>query len=237
MNRPGRRRAALPTRAALAFTLLAAAGPLLGGACGGGRALPPPRPIIVHSGIRIVPDSARLERVDEWLRRAMENIEKDPTFLIEVQPRDTAPLPWDGLEIQGDTAKIGAPRDVPEAAPVLMVYAHLRLMARMGRQAEWLPEAPDARGWELERAVVRRLCDAWLYARTIADAPPYDRLDELLYACEFGYLEAFVLTARAGDFGEERERWLRENPGAADAYRRWFQQTFGKDPPGWKGAG
>lgn len=226
---PASRRVPVP------LTLLAAALALQGAACAGGRSLPPPRPIIVHSGVRVVPDPQRLERIDEWLRRELDNIEKDPTFLIRVTARDTAPLPWDGIEFRGDTAEIVAPRDVVEAGQVLMVYAHLRLMERMGRLAEWLPEAAEARGYDLERAIVKRLCDAWLYARTIADAPPYQRLDELLYACEYGYLDAYLLTARADEFRAERERWVREHPAAAGEYRSWFRATFGKEPPGREG--
>lgn len=215
--------------------LVAASLALQGAACAGARSLPPPRPIIVHSGVRVVPDAQRLEQIDEWLRRELETIEKDPTFLLRVTPRDTAPLPWDGIEFRGDTAEIMAPRDVMEAGQVLMIYAHLRLMERMGRLAEWLPEAAEAPAYERERAVVKRLCDAWLYARTIADAPPYAPLDELLYACEFGYLDAYLLTARAGEFREQRERWMGEQPSALEEYRRWFRATFGKEPPGAEG--
>lgn len=236
MNGPQMR---APGRASLPCVLrgsLAAGLAVHAAACGGVQSLPPPRPIIVHSGVRVVPDTQRLAKIDEWLRRELGNIEKDPTFLIEAQARDTAPLPWDALTFRGDTAQILVPRDVPDASPVLMVYAHLHLMVRMGRQAEWLPEAPDARGWALERATVRRLCDGWLYARTIADAPPYGQLDELLYACEFGYLDAYLLTARGDDFREERNEWLKESPAAAEEYRSWFRRTFGKDPPGWSPA-
>ncbi|MBI4521631.1 MAG: hypothetical protein HY701_12395 [Gemmatimonadetes bacterium] len=203
-------------------------------ACASTRELPPARPIIVRSGVRIVADSQRLNRIDEWLRRQLENIEEDPSFLITVTPRDTAPPPWRGLAIAGDSAEILAPREVPDAGTVLMVYAHLHLMDRMGKIPEWLPEAADLpRGYPLERVIMRRLAEAWLYARAVADAGPWSILDELMYANEFGYLDAYLLTARAGQFPDDRRRWLEENPGREDEFRTWFQRTFGEDPPGW----
>ncbi len=61
---------------------------------------------------------------------------------------------------------------------------------------------------------------------------PYIVLDELMYVSEGGWLDAYVMTARAADFPEERRAWLDANPERTDAYRAWFKSTFNREPPG-----
>ena len=53
-----------------------------------------------------------------------------------------------------------------------------------------------------------------------------------LYANENGYLDAMILTARGDEFKEERQAWLKEDPEALERYRKWFVDTFGREPPG-----
>jgi hypothetical protein len=105
-------------------------------------------------------------------------------------------------------------------------------MDRTGRLEEWLPEAADAEGYALERAMVVRMADSWLLGRAIFDAQPHQLMDELIYAKEAGYLDAFLFTVRPDDFEEEREAWVRQNPGGIEEYVAWFRQTMGGDPPG-----
>ena len=105
----------------------------------------------------------------------------------------------------------------------------------MGRLDEFLPEAADAEGYELERAILARVSDAWLYGRALFDFAPYGPLDELLFSHENGYLEAFVLTARREEFEEELDTWVRENPGRQEQYAQWFLETFETEPPGRRG--
>ena len=120
----------------------------------------------------------------------------------------------------------------PDARVVFEIYGHLHLMARMGRQEEWLPEAPTATGYDLERAILSRISDAWLLGRTTFDTQPYAPLDELIYAKENGHLDAFIFTARPDEFAEARAEWARSKPGEAEAYRQWFLQAFSREPPG-----
>jgi hypothetical protein len=105
-------------------------------------------------------------------------------------------------------------------------------MDNLGRLDEVLPEAVGAEGYELERAILARVSDAWLYGRSVFDIPPYGPLDELMFSRENGYLDAFILTARAEEFEEARVTWLQENPGRGEEYRRWFVETFEMEPPG-----
>jgi hypothetical protein len=102
----------------------------------------------------------------------------------------------------------------------------------MGRQDEWLPEAPDVTGFELERAILARAADAWILGRAVYNTVPYGPLDELAYAKEEGFLDAFIFTARPNDFATARTEWARANPERMDQYRDWFLETFNREPPG-----
>jgi len=174
-----------------------------------------------------------MEEIDSWFRPEMENIEQDPTFLIEGVERDTPAYPWESLYISNDTAKIGVEgRKSPEAETAYMIYAHLHLMKIMNRLDEFLPGAGGAEGYVLERAILARVSDVWLYGRGVFGAVAYDPLEELMYSNENGYLDDFLLTARGEEFGEERQRWLQEDPEALEQYREWFVDTFSREPPG-----
>jgi hypothetical protein len=163
----------------------------------------------------------------------MTNIDRDPSFLIEVVPRDTPAYPWESLLIQGDTAKTGVERGRSlDAQTVYMLYAHFRLMKEFGRLDEFLPEGEYLEGFALEKAILGRVADAWLLGRAVYDAEAYDPLEELLYSNENDFLEAFLLTARGEEFREARQEWLREDPEGLERYRKWFVDTFLTEPPG-----
>jgi len=206
-------------------------------ACGSGRApLGPPRPLVVHSGVRISPDPERLEEIYEWVTAEDESIELDPSFWLEPVAAEEATYPWETLIVGPDTTRYQFPRLAPDAQTSYSIYAHLHIMKRMGRLDEWLPDHADAEGYELERAIVSRVSDSWLLGRASFDTPPFDLLDQLLYAKEFGYLDEFLLTARSEEFAEERDAWIADNPGRMEAYEAWFRETFDRAPPGWEQA-
>lgn len=203
-------------------------------ACGGGTELPTPRPLIIHSGARIQPDPERMREIDGWIQPQVQRIREDPSFLIRTVPDEERVYPWQELSISGDTAEIHLQGGVPEARVPFLVYAHLHLMQPRGPEAlrRWLPDHAEATGYELERAILVRTADAWLYGRSVWDAPPYPVLDQLMYARENGYLDAMIFTARPDAFADARREWVRENPGGIEEYRRWFVETFGEEPPG-----
>ncbi len=208
-------------------------------ACASGPVeLPEPRPLVLHSGARLsVDDTERLRAIYDTLNREQENIVQDPSFFINAVPEARDVYPWETLEISGDTANLSFQRTAPDIRPMYEVYAHLHLMARMGRLDEWLPEAPDATGWELERAIVARVADDWLLGRAVFDLTPYLLLDRLIYAKEDGQLDALLLTLRADEFPEARKAWLDANPGADQEFRDWYRKTFEGDPPEPPGGG
>ena len=208
--------------------LLAAAGSCASAA----TTIPPPRTIIIHSGARVRADYEEMKVVNEWVTREQDNISNDPSFWVISNPVLQEVFPWEGMVVSNDTVSLQVPLGAAEGNLVYQIYGHLHLMSTMGRQAEWLPEAPDAVGFELERAIMVRTADAWILGRTVFDTQPFGPLDELAYSKYAGYLDAFIFTARPGEFAASRGAWARENPGAADEYREWFLETFNQEPPG-----
>jgi hypothetical protein len=158
--------------------------------------------------------------------------DQDPTIHISVVPGASDVYPWETLVIQGDTARVQVPRAHPDIRTSYTVYAYLHLMDRQRRIERWLPEAAGATGFELERAIVKRVADVWLMGRASFYLDPHRPMDELLHASEAGYLDAFLLTARPNEFADARREWVKENPGGLEAYRAWFTSTFGREPPG-----
>lgn len=206
-------------------------------ACAGGQAeLPNPRRLVVHSGARLAPTQERMETIHAWISEQVDSISADPSFLIITQAQQGPAYPWDGfyMSSSADTATVRVQGGTDARGPFL-IYAHLQLMAKQDRLDRWFPEADGLNGYELEKAIMGRTADAWLHQRSLFDARPYGLLDELIYAKENGYLDAFILTARPEDFVEARRSWLEQNPGGTDDYRLWFQETFQREPPGLRG--
>ncbi len=223
---------------------------LLGGAlmtaiaCGAGELrLPPVRRLVIYSGARLAPDQEQMEAVDNWLREQWDSISRDPAFMIITTPEEGPVYPWEELrvvhnELQ-DTASVayqGPPGVNLAGRRAYVIYAHLHLMASLDRLDRWLPEAVDADEFELEQAILARTAESWLYQRAVYDAAPNAILDELMFVAESGYLDAFILMARPGEFVETRREWVAENPDRSDAYVEWFRETFERDPPGLRGA-
>lgn len=211
---------------------LLAACVMVAGACAAGTVLPAARPLVVRSGARVYAEEGRLSEIDAWVRNQQENIVVDPTFLIVEKRSGEETYPWDGLRIAGDTAEVLVYAGAPDTGSFLAFYGHYHMMDLHERLEEFLPEAIGFEGYELERAILARVSDAWLYGRAAFDTPPYGPLDELLFSKENGYLDAFILTARPEEFEEARIAWRQNSPGEAEEYRRWFMETFESEPPG-----
>ena len=202
-------------------------------ACGGHTPqIPAPRPIVNFAGARIRVDRARMDSINTWVNREQDNITNDPTFMVETNMAANEVYPWERMTMSNDTVRVWFDPRAADARLPFEIYGHLHLMAKMGRLAEFLPEAATATGFELERAILNKVADAWLLGRTVYDVSPYAPLDELIYAREAGYLDAFIFTARPDEFAEARAKWARENPDASMKYRSWFLQTFNREPPG-----
>jgi hypothetical protein len=220
-------------RRCLRAGIIAGLGGLLSACAAGAPDIPAPRPIVIYSGARLRADPDSMKAVNAWVTREQDNIVNDPGFFVGFNLAVEEVYPWEGLEFLGnDTVNYRIDPRASDARLVFEIYAHQHLMARMGRQEEWLPEAPTARGYDLERAILSRVADAWLLGRTTFDTQPYGPLDELIYAKDAGFLDAFIFTARPEEFAEARALWARENPDAAERYRSWFVKTFNREPPG-----
>ena len=205
-------------------------------ACATGEAyMRDPRRLVIRSGERLAPTRERMEEIDAWAREQMDSIRDDPSFWVIHGPQEGPTYLWETLEVneKGDTAHINYQR--PELARTYVLYAHLHLMLAQGRLDRWLPEAEGGSPYEIERAILSRVADAWLYQRSIYDARPYDFLEELIYSKENDYLDAYILTARPNEFVNARRTWMDENPDTRDAFIAWFRKVFERDPPGVRG--
>ena len=194
--------------------------------------LPRPRPIVNYQGARIRADYEEMKSVNEWVTREQENIVNDPSFWVVSNATLGETLPWEGMRLAPDSVILNVPLGGRDGQLAYQIYGHLHLMVQMGRQGEWLPEAPEASGYDLERAIVDRVANVWILGRTVFDTQPFAPLDELAYAKHFDFLDAFIFTARPDLYGSERAQWVRENPERAGEYREWFTETFNREPPG-----
>lgn len=204
-------------------------------ACSSGPQLPTPRPLVIHSGARITVEPERMAEIDRWVEEAVETILEDPTFVIQDLREEEVGYPWEAttmVEGDPDTARVSLKATAPDSFTPYRIYAFLRVMADHERMEEWIPDAADATGYELERAIVERVAETWLYGRAVWDTAPFDLLDHLIYARENGFLDAFLLTLRGDEFPEAREEWMAANPGRMAEYAAWFRETFGQAPPG-----
>jgi len=220
-------------RRSATFSSVALASALLLTACASGPpSIPEPRTLVNFGGARIRVERDRMAVINEWVDREQTNIVEDPTFMVESTLVADEVYPWERMAFGKDSVRVVFDPRAADSRLVHEIYGHLHLMVRMGRQAEWLPEAPTATGFDLERAILARTSDAWLLGRTVFDLAPYGPLDELMYSNEAGFLDAFIFTARPDEFAEARAEWARENPGEVERYRTWFLQTFNQEPPG-----
>lgn len=201
-------------------------------ACAATVGLPVPRSLINSAGARISADPGRMDQVDEWVQQQSLDIQNDPTFYILAQPTGADVYLWDALTFHGDTVDVQFARTASDARLPYELYAHFYLMKHMDRLDEYLPEGVGLEGFDLEMVILDRIADSWLYGRSVFDMTPYRLLDELMYSNEAGYLKAYLLTARASEFPDERRAWLDATPDEAEEYRSWFKTTFEEEPPG-----
>ena len=207
---------------------------MLGACASAAPPIPEPRSIVIYSGARIRPTYEEMEVINEWVTREQQNIIEDPSFFVVNSRALGDSYPWDGMVITPtkDSVTVNVPLAGQDGLLVYEIYGHLHLMVEMGRQEEWLPEAPTEVGYDLERAIVSRVADAWILGRTVYDSNPFGPLDEIAYAKDGGYLDAFIFTARPNEFAASRTEWARANPDAVSEYRDWFVNTFNREPPG-----
>ncbi|TVR66028.1 MAG: hypothetical protein EA422_02870 [Gemmatimonadales bacterium] len=221
------------------FLLLAFFGALLLTACGGSTAFPQPRGIIVFSGERISADPERMEAIDLALRPHLEDIDRNPSFVISLNRQVDAAYPWTTLDIRGDTAHIAVERTAGDAQTPFQIYAHLRLMQERSELGEWLPEVRDRElsALETEEAILEYVADVWLLGRSVFDTQPHGPLDELIYARDRGFLRPFILATQPDRFDEERVALAEENPEWEAELTDFFQRTFERDGPGYLPSG
>jgi hypothetical protein len=211
--------------AAVLLLLLLAAG------CGGGTTMLQPRSVVNFAGERIQADPEVMAEVEAWLRPQLDDIERNPSFLIRLL-REPEPLyPWSRLQIQADTAQLALQSAIQDAETPFLVYGHLRLMESRGELERWLPGSEALEGLELERAMLERISDLWLLGRSVFDTQAHGPLDEIMYAREGGFLDEFILATQGERFAQEREAHFRDRPEREEAFREWFLRVFEAEGP------
>ncbi len=212
---------------------------ILGGsmaACAGTPPLPQTRSVITLTGERVQAEPEAMVQVDRWLRPQLDDIERNPGFLVRLLQEDRPLYPWGMLEITGDTVQLSVQQGHGDAETPFLIYAHFRLMAEQGTLEPWLPEAfPEegspAAGLELEELILARIADLWLLGRSVFDTSPHGPLDEILYASEGGWLREFIFLAQPDRFEAEATAHFGDRPEREAEFRRWFQRVFEADGP------
>lgn len=215
----------VPGRAILALGALGVVG------CSAATPLPQPRPVVVVSGERVRADPEAMQVVDRWLRPQLDDIDRNPGYLIRLKEDRDPVYPWQKLEIIGDTVDISLQQGYEDGQTPFLLYAHFRLMAGRGQLERWLPEGVGLEGLALERVILGRIADVWLYGRAVYDTSPYAPLDEILYARENGFLDDLIFATQTTRFGAEALVYYAENPERLVAFRDWFRRTFEREPP------
>ncbi|MDX1492735.1 MAG: hypothetical protein R3253_01580, partial [Longimicrobiales bacterium] len=108
---------------------------------------------MIHSGARIRADHEEMRQLNEWVLDAQTTITEDPSFLLIRESTLNEQMPWDGMVLGNDCVTVQVPLGGQDATLVYDIYGFLHLMNQMGRLDEWLPEAVDATGYDLERAI------------------------------------------------------------------------------------
>jgi len=207
-------------------------GALALGGCAGTPAPPQTRTVVNFTGQRIQADPEAMVEVDKWLRPQLDDIERNPGFLIRLLQEDRTLYPWETLEITGDTAQLSVQRGTSDAETPFLLYAHFRLMSGRPEMERWLPEGVGLEGVPLEVAILERIAQVWLLGRSVFDTSPYGPLDEILYAREGGFLQELVLATQTERFAQERDAYFAEQPEREEAFRSWFLRTFEREGPG-----
>jgi hypothetical protein len=217
-----------PSRISLVLGLAAGLGVA---GCSSATPLPQTRPVVVVSGERVRANPEAMQAVDRWLRPQLDDIDRNPTYLIRLKEDRSVVYPWDKLEIVGDTVDITLQQGFDDGQTPFLLYAHFRLMAERGGLERWLPEGVGLEGLALERAILTRIADVWLYGRSVYDTSPYGPLDEILYARENGFLDDLIFATQRERFATEGQAFYAEHPEREENFRVWFRRTFEREPP------
>jgi len=199
--------------------------------CGGGAVTLQPRSVVNFTGERIQADPEAMAEVEAWLRPQLEDIERNPSFLIRLLREPEPMYPWSRLRIAADTAQLALQVAAQDAETPFLIYGHLRLMEVREELERWLPESEELEGLQLEVAMLERVSDLWLLGRSVFDTQAHGPLDEIMYAKESGFLEEFVLLSQPQRFAEERAAHFQENPEREEAFRDWFLRVFESEGP------
>ena len=189
--------------------------------------------LTVRSGRQIELSRSELIRMHDTTVALQENLDLDPEVLYwwtfgPDAPADSAglALPWEAIEVVTDsTVALTYPGNLREADRAYNNYAVLRMRAVRND-----PDVGCETVFDRELQAVDLFVDGWIVSRTLFGGPPYEPLDELVFARAAGHLSGLIAAHDNPQLGGCLPIWREANPKAAAEYRTWRRDVFRARP-------
>ena len=185
--------------------------------------------LIAPSGAVLEFDSGQLLGFRNRLDSLRTELEEDPEVLyypsfgrdFKVEDWREA-LPWNAIEVVTDSlAAMVMPGNLREAQRAYIGYAVLRM--RAVRQD---PDVPCEKLVGRELQAVEGFVDGWIVTRTLFGGPPYEPLDELVFARADGVLAGLIIDRADRQLAGCLDIWRSESADAIEAYRSWRTERY-----------
>ena len=185
--------------------------------------------LVAPSGTVLEFESGQLLSFRDRLDSLRTDLEEDPEVLyypsfgrdFEVEDWYEA-LPWNAIEVVTDSlAALVMPGNLREAQRAYIGYAVLRMHAV--RQDPDVP-CEELAGRELQ--AVEGFVDGWIVTRTLFGGPPYEPLDELVFARAAGVLPGLIIDRSDRQLAGCLDLWRSESADEIEAYRNWRTERY-----------
>ena len=188
--------------------------------------------ITAENGDTVQFESAELRVMLDTARALWADLEEDPRVMYFTPAgRETvseedfeASFPWNVIQVVDDSVVdvTRLPANLREADRAYYNYAVQRM-----RVVRW--GDPDVSCDSLlaqEEKVVGSFIDGWILSRTLFGAPPFEPLDELVFARRAGLLRPLLARRNDPQVGACAGQWAEENPERIAAYETWRLEKF-----------
>ena len=192
--------------------------------------------ITAENGDTVQFESAELRVMLDTARALWADLEQDPAVAYYTpganragrqtvsRENPEASYPWNAVQVVDDTVAdvMHLPANLREADRAYYNYAVQRM-----RVVRW--GDPDVSCDSLlaqEEKVVGSFIDGWILSRTLFGAPPFEPLDELVFARRAGLLRPLLARRNDPQVGACAGQWADENPERIAAYETWRLEKF-----------
>jgi hypothetical protein len=188
--------------------------------------------ITAENGDTVQFGSAELRVMLDTARALWADLEQDPHVLyytpagrqpVPVEAPDAA-YPWNAVTVVDDTTidTSRLPANLREADRAYYNYAVQRM--RVVRRGD--PDVSCDSLLAREEKVVGSFIDGWILSRTLFGAPPFEPLDELVFARRAGLLRPLLARRNDPQVGACAGQWAEENSDRIAAYETWRLEKF-----------